>query len=357
VVKNVVGGVVTYLVAEGVRVSGDVSLEGAVLETCEGGIALNLERAQIDGTLALRRAKFLGEVRLRSIRLGDRLQLQGAELRNPRGIACRLSRAHVTADIFCNGLTADGQLKLTGASVGSSISLENARLAKPGDLAAVDARNLRAQQLVLRLAAPAGGGVDLSDATIGALRDDPATWPDRLHRDGLTYDPLDPLLAAGERLRWLARDPGGAPQPYEQLAAQYNAIGQPAQARAVQYARERMEHQGRNLAARAWSTLQDITVGYGYRPRRALGWLALLLVIGSVVFSVAPPPPLQPGAAPHFNGVIYTLDLMLPVVNLGEKYAFNPGGAQQWLSYFFIAAGWVLATTIATGAARVLRRG
>jgi hypothetical protein len=103
--------------------------------------------------------------------------------------------------------------------------------------------------------------------------------------------------------------------------------------------------------------LQDITVGYGYRPRRALSWLALLLIAGSIVFSVAPPPALQAGTAPHFNGVIYTLDLMLPVVNLGQKYAFNPGGAEQWLSYVLIAAGWTLATTVATGVARVLRRG
>ena len=103
--------------------------------------------------------------------------------------------------------------------------------------------------------------------------------------------------------------------------------------------------------------LQDITVGYGYRPRRALGWFGFLLAIGSAVFSAAPPPALQAGAAPHFNGIIYTLDLMLPVVNFGQKYAFNPGGAEQWLSYFFIAAGWTLATTVAAGAARVLQRG
>ena len=32
-------------------------------------------------------------------------------------------------------------------------------------------------------------------------------------------------------------------------------------------------------------------------------------------------------------------------------------GPEQWLSYFFIAAGWTLATTVAAGAARVLQRG
>jgi hypothetical protein len=54
--------------------------------------------------------------------------------------------------------------------------------------------------------------------------------------------------------------------------------------------------------------------------------------------------------------VIYTLDLLLPVVDLGQKHAFDPGGAEQWFSYVLIAAGWLLATTIAAGVARVISR-
>jgi hypothetical protein len=57
-----------------------------------------------------------------------------------------------------------------------------------------------------------------------------------------------------------------------------------------------------------------------------------------------------------FNAVIYTLDLLLPVVDLGQKHAFDPAGAEQWLSYLLVAAGWVLVTTVAAGAARVLSR-
>jgi hypothetical protein len=269
----------------GARINGDLSLASAVLESGEGTCVLNAERTQIDGTLVLQEAKALGEVNLRSIRVGERLLLAGAELRNP-------------------------------------------------------------------------GGVDLRHAAVGVLHDDPAAWPDHLYLDGLTYQALYPRLPAGQRLSWLARDPGGhQPQPYEQLAAHYTAIGQPGQARDVLYARERIQRQGKGPVPRTWSLLQDITVGYGYRPRRALGWLALLLTAGSIVFSIAPPPVLGAGNAPHFNGIVYTLDLMLPVVNLGQKYAFNPGGPEQWLSYVLIAAGWTLATTVAAGLARVLRRG
>jgi hypothetical protein len=102
--------------------------------------------------------------------------------------------------------------------------------------------------------------------------------------------------------------------------------------------------------------VQDVTVGYGYQPWRAALWLIVLLAAGSVVFAAAPPPPLPHGSTPHFIPVIYTLDLLLPVVDLGQKHAFNPAGAEQWFSYVLIAAGWLLATTIAAGVARVLSR-
>jgi hypothetical protein len=54
--------------------------------------------------------------------------------------------------------------------------------------------------------------------------------------------------------------------------------------------------------------------------------------------------------------VAYTLDLLLPVVDLGQKHAFNPAGIYQWLSYLLIAAGWILVTTIAASITRILRR-
>ena len=46
----------------------------------------------------------------------------------------------------------------------------------------------------------------------------------------------------------------------------------------------------------------------------------------------------------------------MPVVNLGQKYAYNPAGFEQWLSYLLIAAGWILATTIAASITRIITR-
>jgi hypothetical protein len=164
-------------------------------------------------------------------------------------------------------------------------------------------------------------------------------------------------LSAKRRLTWLSRDPDGCPpQPYEQLAAFYTQIGQPSEARQVLYARELHRRDTKTTIGRIWSTLQDITVGYGYRSWRAMLWLALLLVLGSLLYGLAPPQPLRVGEAPHFNPIVYTLDLLLPIVDLGQQNAFNPAGTEQWFAYLLVAAGWILATTIAAGIARVITR-
>jgi len=340
----------------GARISGDLDLSGPALNTGDGRPALLGQRTWIDGKLVLSGIKAQGEVDLRAVKVGASLLLHGAELCNPAGTAWRMSRAQVAADMFCYEMAAAGRVRMAGITIGGAVILQQVRLSYPQGIA-LDAPDLQARELVLLPAAPVEGTVDLRDASVGVLRDDPGSWPAQLGLDGFTYEMLDPQLPARQRLQWLARDPRGhQPRTYEQLAAHYNAVGQQAQARAVLYAKEQIQRQQKAPFYRAWSVLQDITVGYGYRPRRALAWLTVLLTAGSIVFSVAPPPALQPDMAPHFNGIIYTIDLMLPVVNLGQKYAFNPSGTEQWLSYFLIAAGWTLATTVAASAARILRR-
>lgn len=262
----------------------------------------------------------------------------------------------MTADIVCDDLILTGEMRLNGSKIAGQLSLDQARLANPGGVA-LTARETRASAMLLRPAASIAGLVDLGYSQIDIIRDDPGSWPERLNLNGLTYRTLEPRLAARDRLRWLARDSDRhEPQPYEQLAASYIAAGQSAEARRVLYNRERQQRATKTPFGKAWSLLQDVTVAYGYKPWRAVLWLAVLLIIGSVVYGIVPPPALQPHAAPHFNAVIYTLDLLIPVVDFGQRGAFNPSGAEQWLSYLLIASGWILATTVATGIARVLNR-
>ncbi|MFE8947410.1 hypothetical protein [Streptomyces sp. NPDC007856] len=109
------------------------------------------------------------------------------------------------------------------------------------------------------------------------------------------------------------------------------------------------------VPAKAWGLLQDATVGYGYRPWLAGLWLLGLLAAGSVYFASHHPAPLGTGG-PQFNAVAYTLDLLVPVVSLGQSGAWNPSGSSQVLAYALIISGWTLATTLFAGVTRILVR-
>jgi hypothetical protein len=164
---------------------------------------------------------------------------------------------------------------------------------------AFSGRHLTARELVLLPAQPPGGLVDLRHATVGLLRDAPATWPPGLRVDGLSYNALTDVDGRDARLRWLRLDPRGCrPQPYAHLAQVYRAAGRDEDARTVLLAGERHRRDTLSLPGRWWGHLQDLTVGYGYRPVRAGGWLVMLFAVGTAVFTLHPPQAADPSKAP-----------------------------------------------------------
>jgi hypothetical protein len=340
----------------GATISGNLSMSRAVLGRSPDGVSFVMDNAAVDGTLWLQRLHASGEIRVRNSRIGGRILLRGAELRNPGGCALRLTRNEVASDMVCTGLAATGEVRLVDSHFGRDVYMDQVTLANAGGVA-LDANGLRATEFTFLPAGPVQGTVTLENAQLGLLRDDPASWPAGLRLNGLRYDTLEPSLPARDRLAWLARTLDGyQPHPYEQLASVYARSGRLSESRRILHARERHHRSTMTLPGRIWSITQDATVGYGYRPGRATLWLAGLLTTGSVIFGIHPPRPFPGADAPHFNPVAYTLDLMLPITGLGQKGAFNPAGAEQWLSYFLIAAGWILATTIIAGLTRVLSR-
>ncbi|WP_329319747.1 MULTISPECIES: hypothetical protein [unclassified Streptomyces] len=102
--------------------------------------------------------------------------------------------------------------------------------------------------------------------------------------------------------------------------------------------------------------MQDLTVGYGYRPMRAVWWLCVIMLSGVLLFTRRPSRPVDPGKPPHFQAAIYAFDLVLPLVDFGQEQAFSPRGGLQWAAVVLVCLGWLLATTAAAGADRVLRR-
>jgi len=84
--------------------------------------------------------------------------------------------------------------------------------------------------------------------------------------------------------------------------------------------------------------------------------MGVLWLTGALLFEAHRPAPLKDGEAPHWNAVLYALDLLLPVISFGQDTAWDPAGGYQWIAAAMIMAGWVLATTVAAGATRLLRR-
>ncbi|MFF5446721.1 membrane-associated oxidoreductase [Streptomyces sp. NPDC012888] len=380
-------------------VLGDSTLPGLTAATVRVEVVLRLSCCRIDGPVRLAGAKIAGG-----------LFLQGAVIRP--GTApdeadeppLQLNHADIGTDIIANDLTVHGQLRINGATVAGQISLDRARLLNPGGIAlhgetlsaGTDLRGHRLEargtvnltgcripgQLMLtraRLGNPGGVALRVSSATVGEfwlrkcdpidgivnlrrsqldmLYAEPSVWPPVVRIDGLTYRVLHPTLPAAERLPLLEREEDGyLPYAYEQLAAAYRTVGDEEAARTVQLAKLRRHRRTLPPGARLWGLLQDATVGYGFRPLRAAGWLFALLLTGSVAYALENPRPLKRGEAPDFNPVFYTLDLMLPIIGFGQEQAFAPSGWQQWLSYLLIVTGWVLATTTAAGVSRSLRR-
>ncbi|MEU5882956.1 hypothetical protein [Spirillospora sp. NPDC047279] len=140
------------------------------------------------------------------------------------------------------------------------------------------------------------------------------------------------------------------------MAASYRAAGDDTAARTVQLAKHRHHRATLPRWTRPWGYLQDITVGYGFRPWRAAAWLIALMTAGAALFAAHHPPPLKPGEAPQFNPVIHTLDVLLPIIDLGQEKAFNPEDWYQRLAFAPTVLGWVLATTVAAGVTRALGR-
>ncbi|MFB7468827.1 membrane-associated oxidoreductase [Streptomyces sp. NPDC056224] len=346
----------------GAQISGGLFLQGAVLGTPgtpdEGAQEppLQLNHATIGTDVIAFGLTVHGQTRVNGATVGGQVNLDDARLLAPGGTALHAETLVVGTDLRAMRMEARGRINLTGSRIPGQLNFAYARFVNPGGVA------LRASSCVigevwLRSCERLQGGVNLRRSQFDLLHMPPETWPEQIRVDGLTYRTLAPHLPAEQRLPALEREESGyLPYAYEQLAAAYRTAGDEAAARTVQLAKLRRHRHTLPRHARVWGLLQDVTVGYGFRPLRAAGWLLALLLVGSIAYGLHAPRPLKAGEAPDFNAVFYTIDLMLPIIGFGQESAFAPSGWYQWLSYLLIVTGWILATTTAAGVSRSLQR-
>jgi hypothetical protein len=356
----------------GARVRGSASLSGIELAAPDG-YALLADRLHVGGEFYLRRLRCQGTIRLNDAEVGATLDCTGARLERPRlrvdgSVRPSLDAraAMIGKDLLCrDGFVAAGGVRLRRTEARKSVQFVDATLVgTPGTgfaRYALNAYGLVTTELTFRPGAAPGGTVLLSHARVGTFADSGELWAAERGVDvrGFSYDQLDDTrdVDVRTRLGWLERVmPDFAPGPYEQLAAAYRRAGDEEKAQRVVIARHIRRYSEADPVERVWGALQRLTVGFGYRPWLAVFWLVLFAVLGGAWFAAHPPQPVDSGQNPVFNPWLFAADTLLPIVNLGQDGYWRLDGASQWISSGLVAAGWILATTAAAGAARVLKR-
>ncbi|WP_217207867.1 membrane-associated oxidoreductase [Streptomyces sp. AC550_RSS872] len=342
---------------DGTQIAGVLFLDDASVAVGDSvQPALQLNQASVDDDLCARGLRARGRVRLDGATVTGSIDLENADLSNPGGNVVDAEALEVGANLLGRRLRAHGRIDMRGARVPGRFDLLYSRLSNPGGTA-MRASSCVIGELWLRKGPPIEGMLNLRRSQIEHLNLEPEMLPGQVRLLDLTYGSLTPHEPPERRLPMLERDEDTFdPHGYEQLTASYRRTGDEHAARLVQLAKQRHHRTTLPWYGRLWGHVQDATVGYGFRPMRALGWLLSLLAVGSVTFAVHAPPPLKPDEAPHFNPVFYTLDLLLPVISFGQEPAYAPDGGQQWLSYVLVLAGWILATTVVAGVTRTVSR-
>jgi hypothetical protein len=362
------------------HITGEFTMSGSTLIN-PGDWTLFAGGLTVDGALFGRHGfRSEGSIRLVGAHLNGGIFLDDARIDAGRGDALVADNIQVEGRILLDRLISDGALLLPGARINGQLSLDDATIRTKGKTA-LDLRRLSAEEVLLTPAEPIIGIVDLRNARVSVLCDNPRKWPTEIRLDGFTYDtllavrgdgpreiaqkryvstpattPVD-ILPSKYRLAWLDRNSDGyRPQPYEQLAAFYRRMGHDDQARRVLLMKQRRRRTTQNPAGKLWGYILDFSIGYGYRPWLAFIWLTSLVAVGTVVFALRPPSPIGSDKALHFNSLVYTINLLLPVGQFVQPNQWSPDGAGRWFAYVLVGLGWLLATAVIAGITRVLNR-
>ncbi|MEU6392624.1 oxidoreductase [Streptomyces sp. NPDC046939] len=360
----------------------DLLLNQAVVFRDRRGKSLMADGLSVGQDLQAEMVQTHGEVSLRGATIGVSLSLRGSRLSNTQGRrALNAPQLTVERTLYLTpaglnpwqtrGTTPArgtrvqsfqcvGGVRLDDGRFGDAVDLESARFVMENDQE-LSLRRVQTPELRFLGERPERGRVVLSGAKVVNLVDQALSWPGpgQLRMGGFAYETLIPFgpFPLTRRLEWLAAaTPEYNPEPYERLATVLRNSGEDADAREVLLAKQRRRRETLPLAAKVWGYVQDWTVAYGYRPGRAAVWMAVLWAVGAFAFRHADHPPMKPGEGPQWDSTLFALDLLLPVIDLGQASSWQLRGGWQWAAAVMVMLGWTLATTVAAGTTRLLRR-
>ena len=354
------------------------------LSGCRLESGLEGDRLSCAGAIFLRNGfHSAGAVRLLGATIGGDLDCTNALFENPGEQTLVVDGAQIAGSlILARGFSSVGTVRLNGTQIGGDVNCEDGSFENPDGIAFACDGALIARRLLFRSVRKLTGSVVLSVARVGTLCDDLESWNGAgggLWLDGLIYDRLAggaPTDSAA-RLAWLdlqfAPHLGEdfRPGPWEQLVRVLREMGHPDEARAIAVEKQnRLRRVGQlPRGTHSFHWLYGALVGYGYRPMRLLAvtgavWLFCAIAywwaanpgpLGASTHLVGPPASegkVPTGHYANFVPLIYSADVLLPVVDLGYKDEWRPvvskdgkpllaGQILRFLYWFEIAFGWV----------------
>jgi len=402
----------------GARIGLDLWCTDAVMVNV-GRVALNAQGLEVNGNVLFHTGLVVrGEACLLGARISGQLDSHRASFTNENGFALRAHSLTVGGTMaFHDGAAAVGEANLSGSDIGGDLDCRGANFDNPdGQAFSLQGARVRGTffwgpfgvkpgsttdyflfgDFNTLYADPPAGRVDFTGARVGILDDHWSAWegnPD-LKLDGFVYDLLgDGAAHQSYRVRWLAErarqrpeidqrtrealsqavsnlpdyDYGSYnPQVFEQLATVYDRMGNDAASRSIRIEKQRAARDSGRLGRgeRLANVLLDRTIRYGWEPWRVVVFGLAIVFFGALLFGSVGAAGFQsqgqrsPGAAGSFQAVAYSLDVFLPVIDLGQgddwvpktTVVFRPfgwstsGTVVETYIWVHIALGWIVST-------------
>jgi hypothetical protein len=398
----------------GAHIRGNLSLQGTQLSAPERSSLVSAHTATVDGYVELRDLRASGgRLRFGSGTLGNVVAVR-AQLDNPGGFTLDLHQARVKGSVVLgDGFRSAGLVTLSRSTISGRLEFAGGSFSCPAPFE----RN-QGGHAIEAVSATITGGIELGGASISPsidftnaittfLADDPQSWPPQFIISGFTYDRFEqpravtsgPIWDQAARISWLSRQKTYDSSPYEQAARVFRAHGYASEAEDILIAQRRRARQtmtGRTAASRrALNVLYDATVRYGYRPGRALRFLAALLILvttslevpawqatlrattaagityttrgalnTAAITSLRQTPDIDAcgnGQVHCFSPVFYAIDTVLPLISLDQRSTWYPdpsaryGSFTQWWLNIATLLGWLLSSIFVLSLARLAR--
>jgi len=326
------------------------------------------------------KALFEGETRLLDAKIGGELNCQTSSFINFTCLAFNGDRMTINGSVFLSDSAKfKGMISLCSAQIGSQLALDKGVFLNNGDKALNLQSVIVKNQLLLNKISDIKGDIVLTDGSVSTLKDDAEYWKNnnRIFLKGFTYKRIEcdddhkELLTAEARLQWLAFQEGFHPQTYDQLARAFRNMGQEREAQDVLIAKNRRKRKDMNRVLQIWDFLFDISTRYGYSMNRLFWTSIVFFIAGIFIFCIANDQGIMhfPSSTLHqadleFNSVLYSLDTLLPIVDLNqEKYwvpVYQAESAWSQITYVYlpiqILMGWFLTTMLLAAITGLIRQ-